>query len=349
LPRSVQESREDKFTQLVDGARAANARAQATGDAGAKRELLADARSKLADAAKIHKDNQDVASLQADVASAMAVLDAVFEIKDFTPVADLQQLVTGQLSVTRSVIGGGNAYFLDAKGKRVLRVSLAGGEAPETVLQEGEPAGFVTASRPLQIAWSEQTQSLTILDDKRQAFAYFPGRGSLPLTVRGSDGIGTIDAIAESGGNLYVLDVKSNQVWRYLPGQSGYDSERTALLDGATLKDATELAVGQDVYVLDTKAGIRRFVGKTEAAFTLAGIDTAMVSPASLSVLPGSNRLVVADRGNKRIIVASAEGTFLRQIVSPSFTDLRAVAVDEGQGILYVLNGETLLKAAFPP
>ncbi len=349
LPRSVQESREDKFTTLVAGARESNARAQATGDAGVKRQLLADASSKLAGAAKIHKDSQDVATLQADVTSAMAVLDAVFEIKDFTPVADLQQQVTGSLSVTRSIIGGGNAYFLDAKGKRVLRVPLAGGQAPDTILQEGEPAGFVTASRPVQIAWSEQTESLTILDDQRQAFAYFPDRGSLPLTVRAADSIGSIDAITGSGGNLYVLDVKSNQVWRYLPGQSGFDSERTALLDGAVLKDATELAVGQDVYVLDTKAGIRRFVGKTEAPFTLAGIDTGLVSPASLSVLPGSNRLVMADRGNKRIIVASAEGTFLRQIVSPSFTDLRAVAVDEGNGILYVLNGDTLLKAAFPP
>ena len=66
-------------------------------------------------------------------------------------------------------------------------------------------------------------------------------------------------------------------------------------------------------------------------------------------MLPGSNRIVVADRGNKRIIVASADGTFLRQIVSPAFTDLRAVAVDEGNGQLYVLNGDTLLKAPFPP
>jgi hypothetical protein len=66
-------------------------------------------------------------------------------------------------------------------------------------------------------------------------------------------------------------------------------------------------------------------------------------------VLPGSNRLVVADRGNKRIVVASSQGAFLRQIVSPAFTDLRAVAVDEGSGTLYVLNGDTLLQAPFPP
>jgi len=47
--------------------------------------------------------------------------------------------------------------------------------------------------------------------------------------------------------------------------------------------------------------------------------------------------------------VASPEGVFLRQIVSPSFTDLRAVSVDEGTGTMYVLNGDTLLRAAFPP
>ena len=41
--------------------------------------------------------------------------------------------------------------------------------------------------------------------------------------------------ITASGGNLYLLDVKSNQVWRYLPGEGGFDSERTGLLDQANL------------------------------------------------------------------------------------------------------------------
>lgn len=349
IPGSVKESREAKFATLVAGARESNARAQATNDAGLKRQLLGEARTKLADASKIHKDDADVGSLQADVTSALGVLNAVFEIKDFAPVTDLAQQVTGSLSVTRAVVGGDHAYFLEAKGKRVLRVPLAGGAAPETILTEGDLAGFMTASRPMQITWSEQTQSLIVIDDKRQAFAYFPGKGTLPLTVRAPDGIGTFDGVAGSGGNLYILDVKENQVWRYLPGQGGFDSERAALLDAADLHNATEVAVGQDVYVLDAKLGIRRFVGKTEAAFPLAGIDTPLVSPASMSVLPGSNRIVVADRGNKRVVLATADGTFLRQFVSPSFTDLRAVSVDEGARIIYVLNGDTLLKAPFPP
>jgi hypothetical protein len=350
LPGSVKESREEKFATLVAAAREANARAQATSDGGLRRQLLTDARGKLADAAQIHKDNPDVLQLQTDVANALGVLDAIYEAKDFTPVVDLAQQVTGSLSVTRAVVGDGQAFFLDAKGKRVIAVPVAGGAAPRTILEEGGMGGFVAASRPVQIAWSDQTHSLLIVDDRRQVFAYFPAAdNTLPIIVRGADGIGTVDAVASSGGNLYVLDVKQNQVWRYLPGQGGFDSERTALLDTADLRNAIELAVGEDVYVLDSKQGVRRFVAKTEAAFPLAGIDTPMMSPASIAVLPGSNRIVVADRGNKRIIVASSRGEFLKQIVSPSFTDLRAVSVDEGSKVMYVLNGDTLLKAPFPP
>lgn len=349
LPGSVQESRQAKFDTLIAGARDANARAQATSDAGLKRQLLGEAQSKLDDASKIHDDDGTLLALQADVTSALGVLDQVVEVRGFTTVLDLAQQVTGALTVTHTVTGGGNAYFVDAKGRRVLRVPLAGGAAPETIMQEGEPAGFVTVGRPVKVAWAEHTQSLLILDDQRQAFVYFPDRGALPMTVRGADGWGSVDAIAASSGNLYVLDVKGAQVWRYLPGQGGFDSERTALLEGADLSSATEVAVGEDVYVLDEQAGIRRFEGKTERPFPLAGIDRPLAQPAALSVLPGSNRIVVADRGNKRVVVASATGEFMKQIVSPSFTDLRAVAVDEGTNTLYVLNGDTLLKAPYPP
>ncbi|HEY7802487.1 MAG TPA: hypothetical protein VIE40_07415 [Dehalococcoidia bacterium] len=351
IPGRVKQDREARFTTLVTNAREANARAQATGDPGSKRQLLTTAQTDLVDAAKIHPDNGQVTALKSDVAAAIGVLDAVYEIKDWTTIADLSQQVTGGLSITRAVIGGGNAYFLDVRGHRVLRLPIDGSAPPETILQDGALAGFATAARPVQIAWSDQTNSLLIIDDRRQAFAYVPGDGKrvLPLTVSGSDGWGSVDGIASSGGNLYLLDVKSNQIWRYLPGQSGFDSARTGLLDQANLANATEVAVGQDVYVLDAQAGIRRFVGKTETPFPLAGIDMPLVSPAALSVLPGSNRLVVADRGNKRVVVASPEGAFLRQIVSPAFTDLRSVSVDEGKNIIYVLNGDTLMKAPFPP
>ncbi|HET7924094.1 MAG TPA: hypothetical protein VFL30_04305, partial [Rhodanobacteraceae bacterium] len=222
LPRSVAESREEKFATLLADARENNATAQSTNDAGLKRQLLTDAQTMLADAEKIHDDNGELIALKSDVSTTLAELDAVYQVKDFAPIADLAQLVTGSLSVTDTVIGGGYAYLLDAEGRRVLRVPLDASSPPETILSEGQPAGFVMPSRPVQIAWADETQSLVILDEQRQAFAYFPDRGALPITIRGADGWGSLDAIAASDGNLYLLDVEGNQVWRYLPGQGGF-------------------------------------------------------------------------------------------------------------------------------
>ena len=53
--------------------------------------------------------------------------------------ADLAQLVTGSCPFA-CVIGGDQAYVLDAKGKRVLRVPLDGSRAPETIMRRGSSA-----------------------------------------------------------------------------------------------------------------------------------------------------------------------------------------------------------------
>jgi hypothetical protein len=348
LPDEVEQSREDRFIALIEDARSSNARAQATDEPALRRQLLNAAQSSLADAEKIHDDSGELLALQADVTAAIGVLDAVYEVREFTPVSDIAQQVTGALSITRTLIGGQNAYLLDAEDGRVLRVPLDGAGAPETVLQAGD-TNFVTPARPVSIAWAQESASLIIVDENRQAFAYAPGRAVAPLIVRDAADWGSLDGVAASNANLYVLDVGGNQVWRYLPGQSGFDSERAPLLDAPVLADVTEIAVAADVYMLDRNLGIRRFASGAEVPFPLAGIDRPLMEPAALSVLPGSGRLVVADRGNKRIVIASPEGAFLRQIVSPAFTDLRAAAVDEGTNTLYVLNGDTLLKAPFPP
>ena len=56
--------------------------------------------------------------------------------------------MTGSLSIAQTVIGGGYAYLLDAKDRRVLRVALAGGGVAETVFEEGKLAGAVVPARP---------------------------------------------------------------------------------------------------------------------------------------------------------------------------------------------------------
>ena len=108
--------------------------------------------------------------------------------------------------------------------------------------------------------------------------------------------------------------------------------------------------MGVSVYLATENGAIRLFQSGVEQPFPLAGIDRTLVAPVSLSPLPDSGRLLVADRGNKRIVVFSTEGAFLQQWVSPaSFTDLRGIAVDEGNELLYILAGGVLYRTPLPP
>jgi len=210
--------------------------------------------------------------------------------------------------------------------------------------------GNDVAGQPRHIAWAQDLGALLVLDDARRLIAVRAGEAPRLVALRDAQAWDSADDIFVSGGNLYVLDREGNQVWRYRPTEGGFDSERESVLTSADLEQAVELAVSDSVYLATEDGAIRLFQSGAAQLFPLAGIDRALVAPASLSPLPASGRLLVADRGNKRIVALSSDGVFLQQWVSPaSFTDLRGIAVHEADELLYILAGGALYRTPLPP
>ena len=351
IPGSMEENREQKFVSLLTDARNSYSDALDLSDPAEKRARLEGAEALLVDAAEIHPDDGELPGLRLQVSQALAEMDAVYEVTDLRLLADLRTQLTGDVSLQRLVAGGGAAYLLDRKGGRVIALPLGQPEAKaEVILSEGDLVGVLKAGRPVQMTWAPDVDGgrLLILDSERNLFSFHPTKGTGLVSLRGADGWKSLDGLASYNGNLYVLDTQGNQVWRYLPTEGGFDSERTGLLSGADLAGAVGLSVGGDVYLLMDKGGIRRFSGGQEIAFEMEGIDQPIVSPASL-VPVDEGGLLVVDRGNKRVVAFSLNGRFQRQFVSSKFTDLQAVAVDEVAARLYILDSDSLYDAALPP
>jgi hypothetical protein len=365
VPRSVEVNQQERFTSLLADARVSLQTAPGLADATQRRALLSDTLTHLDEAAAIYPDDGQVQALRLQAQTALADLDAIVDLREMRLVADLDLQVAGDLSLQQVVVGGGAAFFLDAAGGRVVELPLSpeanpppageegGGPAPagaRVVLQQGQLAGAVEASRPLYILWWQadgEQGRLLVLDDQRHLFSLIPGGEAAPLVLRGAKEWGSLDGAAAFGGNLYILDVASNQVWRYPPTDSGFDSERSGLLGEVDLSGATALAVEGDLYLLTGKGGIRRFAHGVEEPFALAGIDRGLLAPASLTA-DGQGGLLLVDRGNKRLVSLSAGGEFQAQFVSRTFTDPRAATVDAGAGLLYVVVGDSLYTAEMP-
>ncbi len=351
IPGSMEENREQKFTSLLTDARSSYSEALDSSDPAAKRAGLERADALLVDAAEIRPDDGDLASLRLQVSQALAELDAVYEMTDLQLLADLRTQVTGDISLQRLVVGGGAAYLLDRKGGRVIALPLGQpGARADVILSEGDLVGVLEAGRPVQMTWAPDVDGgrLLVLDSERNLFSFDPAEGAGLVSLRGADGWESVDGLASYNGNLYVLDTQGDQVWRYLPTEGGFDSERTGLLSGADLEGAVGLSVGGDIYLLTDKGGIRRFSGGEEIAFEMEGIDQPLVSPAS-PVLLEAGKLLVVDRSNKRVVAFSLNGRFQRQLVSGKFTDLQAVDVDEVAARIYILDGDSLYDAPLPP
>jgi len=350
VPDSIEGNRAAKFDSLLAGAKEDYATALAFSDLTQKRELLGEVSSQLAEAADIRSDDSELAALEAEVGAVLAEMNGVQELTGLVLVADMATQLTGDLSLQRLVVGGGYAYLLDGKEGRVVSVTLGSpAGVTEEVLREGDLVGMAKAARPDKIAWLPDVDggSLLILDSERHLFSLRPGAAAAPFVLEGSDGWGSLDAVFAGADGFYVLDGKRGQIWLYPAVEEGFAKGAESVLEGVDLSGATALAVNGDIYLLDEHGRVRRFSAGQEMPFEMEGIDRPLVSPSSLLPLAGGG-LLVADSGNKRIVLFTPDGRFQRQYVSSQLVDPRAVAVDEVAARLYVLNGDSLLVADLP-
>ncbi len=350
MPSSIQGTRDQKFDSLLTTARNDYNSSVSASDPSEQRRLLNEASSSVAEAEGIRAGDVGLLSLKSEVAAAVATMNGVQELTDLRLLADLKTQLTGDLALQQLVVGGGQAYLLDAKKNRVVSVKLSApeGETKE-VLHEGDLVGMVKAATPAQIAWLPDVDggSLLVLDSEHQLFSLRPDAEPRPLTLGGDGEWRSLDSLSAGDDGLYVLDKQSGQVWHYPAAEDGTAREPKASLEGSDLSGATGLAVNGDIYVLGEDGRIRRFSAGQEVAFDMAGLDRPLTSAASLLPLSDGGLLVV-DRGNKRIVLFSGDGRFQRQFVSSQLTDPQAVAVDEVTARLYVLNGDSLFVAGLP-
>ncbi len=352
IPPALQQSKEERFNSSVQTAQNDLTKGLAAQDVTKRRALLQAAENAVDEADRLKPNQPQVADLRSKVETELKKLNAVLSLPDLQLISDVSGRVPGPVSPRDLALGGGGAYFLDRQGGRVIAISLLGGANPEPQLiyQNGNLVGDTITGKPQQIAWAENLGALLILDDSRRLIAVQPAGPSRLLPVRDASAWGSADSISYQGSDLYVLDRKNDQVWRYPPSQDGFDSEREGAVSNFHLSQVIEMASGSDgLYFLTTDNSIVHLTNNGSQPFSRAGIDTPLSSPGSLLPLSSLSLVMVADRGNSRIVEYATDGSFKQQFVSPKFTDLRAIAVDEAAKLLYILVGGALYRTPLPP
>ncbi|MFN8533084.1 MAG: hypothetical protein U0556_06025 [Dehalococcoidia bacterium] len=340
-------------TAITEAERAYRASVAST-DQGFARTRLREAEFAAQRALTARKDDPAATKLQESIRAEALKLDRVARVGGVQQIADLA--AAGAKEPTGLVVEAGTtAYVLDPTGWGLRRIALEPNKPPEPqiVAVRGTPSDETPVGDPLAIAWlypvdARARVGVMLLDRDRNLF-YQPANKSLvELAVRGAASWQSAQAIRGYVGNLYVLDAKGNQVWRYLPNWNGYDTEMKGMLEGAQIGDARDFTIDGNIYILTDSGRVWKFVEGVGSEFDLRSLDKPLNKPTAILTGATARGVYVADPANQRVVVFDKDGRFQRQLVSENFAGLSAFTVDEALGKIWYIADKKLYSAPLP-
>jgi hypothetical protein len=284
--------------------------------------LASAARSPAADAARVAQLRAEIAVLQDKLN------DIVIDLSKVAPAAapgDITQTVNG-------------LYAVDPGAGRLWRI-FGDPAATGVVLQRGQ-GGVGTP-----IAVTAQGEALLTLDDARKLWRA-EGNKIVPVELPDAGAWKSATAIATFAGNVYVLDPRAGQLWRYEPDFRGDLDGPTGFLPAALAPDtARGLAVDGDIWVVTTGGEVQRYRRQgfdrvlTRLPFQIQWRGDPL-KPTHVQALETQRSIWLLDAQAKVVVQVTRDAREVARFPLPHrLAPPSAFFVSEGQHVAYTVHG----------
>jgi hypothetical protein len=207
----------------------------------------------------------------------------------------------------------------------------------------------------VDIAWSEDTTQIIALDNQGLLISCSPRflQSCEAEQLLAPERWVSPTAIMLWQGKLYVLDPGANQVWRYEPSGGSYATAPNEYFseNRPDIQAAVDFGIDDkgNIYILSNSGEITKWRGGSATPFAFVNFPSdPPISSADglfLNSDPTDQRLYIVSRASRTIYETSLAGTFnasYRAFNEADFTLLSGVVADAGQGLIYVLSGNTV-------
>jgi hypothetical protein len=143
---------------------------------------------------------------------------------------------------------------------------------------------------------------------------------------------------------IYAINKTTNQVIRMTASARDVSAPTNLLKTNVNLKDAQDLAVDTDIYILYPD-GVTKFSGTGQPVnFQLSSISEPARQMTKIRV---GNQIYLLEPVSNRLLIFSRTGELLNQVQFPELNDLKDMYVDEGQRQMLLLNGNRVYMITF--
>lgn len=193
-----------------------------------------------------------------------------------------------------------------------------------------------------------------LLTDTRKLLSLDPTTEKVTPIPFGISKASSPQAIAIYNKRLYLLDPAANMIWKYSASGGGFGSESTYLKQNTNvLNSAKTLAIDSNVYVGFSATGgnggkLVRYLSGVEETWDVSAVDPPLGDISSIWTTPDTDRVVVTDPTNKRIIVFRKDGKLVSQIRSGDFQNPTDVTGDAAAKKIYVVDNNRVMTLDLP-
>jgi len=320
------QTRRAELDELWQQANASWQQANTVADLAAQRTHLAAAQDSLDLFLERQPKRADALDLRQKVVER---LDQVNQVKRVGWVGELNSY-SGDAALSRVIVQGmQHVFVMDRKSGQVYHHQLDATQQAlqpdsKVVVKKGDQVGGTLVNDLVDMAWMGIDQgnvrpraALVILESGGALIEYDPTTGERrALAVAAHDAENYAQLVGSHTGRLYVLDPKTNKIWRYDATPDGYSGTPYEWLQtGVDLAGVVDMTIGDGIYLLYADGRISKLVQGQPTDFSTADWDAPPRDPRALSGYPPDETewVYVADSGNSRIVQSARDGKFTRQ------------------------------------
>jgi hypothetical protein len=145
--------------------------------------------------------------------------------------------------------------------------------------------------------------------------------------------------LASYFGNIYVLDKKQNQIFKFVQTDSGFSKTNYFSSASPDLSKAVSMAIDSSVYVLTSDGTVTKYTKGSAENFSLAGFDKPLSNPTGIMTNAGTDNIYILDNGNSRVMVFDKSGNYKNQYQAGVIKSAKDFEVLEKDKKIYVLSG----------
>ncbi len=303
------------------------------------REQIDEAKSLLED---LTGDTEEQIAKKAEL---LAGLDAVlYKLKRETVLEDPELLVSlaadaPERSLRSLSLFNGKTFSIDDSAKQVVIVdntskSVTRSDIPDNV---GNVIAAATGNSGVFAITSEK-RLLLIRED-----------GTVTNGQIQSSELNELKDVEVYASRFYILDPASNMIWKYNPAGTGATAEAKYLQQNSeTFSNARSLAIDASVYVAFDDGRVKRYLSGAEETWSPVPVDPELDNAVSIWTTADTDRVVVADQKNNRIVIFRKDGRLVGQVTSPKWTGPSAVTGDDEAKKLFVLDNNRIYQIDLP-